>query len=445
MARDCSCLGLIFLVLLGCAGPKEKIPETLPMKNNSRKVVIYQMMTRLFGNQKTINNTFGTLEENGVGKFIDINESALKGIKALGITHVWYTGVMEHALLTDYTKFGIPLDDADVVQGRAGSPYAIKDYYDIDPDLSVEVPHRMKEFEELVERTHQQGMNVIIDFVANHVARAYKSDGKPAGTMDLGEEDDRSLSFVPKNNFYYLPGQSYQPPRDYIPLGTFPFPTKDGKFDETPAKVTGNGQLSSSPGIGDWFDTIKLNYGVDILHDQKINFEPVPNTWEKMRDILLFWAGKKVDGFRCDMAEMVPVEFWHWVIPQVKAVRPDLIFVAEIYNPSQYRNYLDNGRFDFLYDKVQLYDTLRLLINQKASVTDIPKIQQSLAGINQNMVHFLENHDEQRIASPFFAGDAWKAVPAMVISATIDQGPVMIYFGQEVGQPARGVKGYGRQ
>jgi glycosidase len=207
--------------------------------------------------------------------------------------------------------------------------------------------------------------------------------------------------------------------------------------------VTGNDQFTATPGINEWFETVKLNYGVDIQHGGKTYFDPVPNTWEKMRDVLLFWGARKVDGFRCDMAEMVPVEFWHWVIPQVKASYPELIFIAEIYNPSQYRNYLDKGRFDFLYDKVQLYDTLRLLVNQKASVTGIPKIQQSLAGINQNMLHFLENHDEQRFASPSFAGDAWKAVPAMIISAAIDKGPVMIYFGQEVGEPGAGVEGFG--
>ncbi|HWA34759.1 MAG TPA: alpha-amylase family glycosyl hydrolase, partial [Cyclobacteriaceae bacterium] len=156
-----------------------------------------------------------------------------------------------------------------------------------------------------------------------------------------------------------------------------------------------------------------------------------------------FWASKKVDGFRCDMAEMVPVEFWHWVIPQVKAVNPEIIFIAEIYNPQQYRNYIDHGRFDFLYDKVQLYDTLRLLINSKASTTWIPGIQRSMAGINHNMVHFLENHDEQRIASPYFIGDPWKAIPGMVVSATIDKGPVMIYFGQEVGEPGAGAEGFG--
>ncbi len=430
------------MVLSSCASPKEKIPDKLPMAKSSGKIVIYQLMARLFGNQKTLNRPYGTLEENGVGKLQDINNAALKGIKDLGTTHVWFTGVLEHALLTDYTKFGIPLDDADVVKGRAGSPYSIKDYYDINPDLAVNVANRMNEFEQLVERTHQQDMGVIIDFVPNHVARAYKSDAKPEGAKDFGEEDNKAVSFSPANNFYYLPGQSFQPPKDYVPLGNNLFPTKDGKFEETPAKVTGNDQFTASPGIGDWFEAVKLNYGVDIQNDRKTFFDPVPSTWEKMREILLFWTKKKVDGFRCDMVEMVPVEFWHWVIPQIKAVNPQILFIAEIYNPAQYRNYLDHGRFDFLYDKVQLYDTLRLLVNQHATVTDIPRIQQSLSGINHNMVHFLENHDEQRFASPFFAGDAWKAIPAMVVSATIDRGPIMIYFGQEVGEPGTGVEGF---
>ena len=437
-------LSFIFLFTLGCSSTKEKIPDTpLMAATSGSKLVIYQMMTRLFGNQKTTNKPYGTLEENGVGKFNDINDVALRGIKELGTTHVWYTGIIEHALLTDYTAFGIPLDDADVVKGRAGSPYAIKDYYDVSPDLALDVKGRMNEFESLVERTHAQGLKVIIDFVPNHVARSYHSDVKPEGVKDLGEEDDRNVSFKPNNNFYYLPGQFFQPPKGYNSLGSNSFPTKDGKFEETPAKVTGNDQFTATPGINEWFETVKLNYGVDIQQGRKNYFDPVPNTWEKMRDILAYWANKKVDGFRCDMAEMVPVEFWHWVIPQIKAINLEIIFIAEIYNPEQYRNYLHNGRFDYLYDKVQLYDTLRLLINQQASSEDIPKIQQSLSGINHNMVHFLENHDEQRIASPFFATDPWKAIPAMVISATIDKGPVMIYFGQEVGESGTGAEGFG--
>lgn len=420
------------------------MPPVPDGQENTNKLVVYQLMTRLFGNQKTINIPYGTMEENGVGKFNDINDKALKSLRSLGVTHVWYTGVIEHALLTDYTKFGIPLDDADVVKGRAGSPYAIKDYYDVNPDLAEQVPNRLTEFENLVTRTHANGLKVIIDFVPNHVARNYRSDQKPDGTQDLGEKDDMTASFKVTNNFYYLPGQSFQPPEEYVALGPDnTFPTKDGKFNETPAKVSGNGSITASPKMFDWFETVKLNYGIDIQNGNKTHFNTVPDTWLKMKDILVYWAGKKVDGFRCDMAEMVPVEFWNWAIPQVKAVNPEIIFVAEIYNPAQYRNYIETGKFDFLYDKVQLYDTLRLLLEGKRKTTDIDLIQRNLNGINSNMLHFLENHDEQRIASQFFAGDPWKAVSAMVISATIDEGPMMIYFGQEVGEPATGITGFG--
>ena len=433
---------ILLFLFFGCTPKKEKIPPVNTMQKSSDKMIIYQMMTRLFGNKISENKSYGALEENGVGKFNDINEAALKGIKELGVTHVWYTGVIEHALLTDYTSFGIALDDADVVKGRAGSPYAIKDYYDVNPDLAVHVTERLKEFEQLIDRTHQQDLKVIIDFVPNHVARAYRSDAKPAGVKDLGEEDDQSVSFEPNNNFYYLPGQAFRPPRGYNPLGYLSHPTEDGKFGETPAKVTGNDQFTATPDIHSWFETVKLNYGVDIQNNRTPHFEPIPNTWLKMRDILLYWTNKNIDGFRCDMAEMVPVEFWHWVIPQIKDVNPDIIFIAEIYNPAQYRNYIQTGRFDFLYDKVLLYDTLRLLINGQRSTRDIRTIQKNLEGINHHILHFMENHDEQRIASRFFAGGPWRALPAMVISATIDLGPVMIYFGQEVGEPGMGVEGF---
>lgn len=430
---------LLVLSVLACSTPKEKIPDTPAMPGTTKKMVVYQMMTRLFANTNTTNKFCGSVEDNGVGKMNNINDAALKGIKGLGVTHVWYTGIIEHALLTDYSKNGIAIDDADVVKGKAGSPYAIKDYYDVNPDLAVDVANRMKEFEALVARTHAQDLKVIIDFVPNHVARAYKSDARPTGVKDLGEGDDITVSFRPTNNFYYLPGQAFvAPKRPYQPEA----PKSDGKFVENPAKVTGNNQFTATPNLGDWFETVKLNYGVDYQNGEKKHFEPVPDTWEKMRDILVYWADKKIDGFRCDMAEMVPVEFWQWVIPQVKKVNPQIIFIAEIYNPTQYRNYIDNGQFDFLYDKVQLYDTLRLLVNQKAHSDGIPKIQESLTGINHNMLHFLENHDEQRFASPFFAGDAWKAVPAMVVSACIDEGPIMIYFGQEVGEPGAKAEGF---
>lgn len=394
-------------------------------------------MTRLFGNKMEVNKTYGTIEENGVGKFNDIDEAALKGIKELGISHVWYTGVLEHALLTDYSQYGIAPDDGDVVKGRAGSPYAIKDYYDVNPDLAVNVAERMKEFEGLVDRTHKHDLKVLIDFVPNHVARAYKSDAKPAGVNDFGEADDTTVMFKLNNNFYYLPGESFK-----VPRRTGNAPNIDGIFNETPAKVTGNDQFTAAPSVTDWFETVKLNYGVDIQNGRKTYFDPIPDTWTKMRDILVYWTNKKVDGFRCDMAEMVPVEFWNWVIPQVKEVNPDIVFIAEIYNPDQYENYIRTGRFDYLYDKVLLYDTLRSLVNGERKTSDIHAVQERLARVDQHMLHFLENHDEQRIASKFFAGDPWKAAPAMVISATIDRGPVMIYFGQEVGEPGDGNEGF---
>lgn len=429
------------IVIVACAPGKEPLKPVNNMPRHPEKLVIYQMMTRLFGNKSTTNKFYGTKDENGVGKFSDINDAALKGIRDLGVTDVWYTGVLEHASLTDYTAYGIPLDDADVVKGIAGSPYAIRDYYDVDPDLAVDVRARMREFEELVARTHDHGLRVIMDFVPNHVARVYHSDAKPADVKDLGEGDNVSVAFRRDNNFYYLPGQEFQPPRAGMEE-KFTHPTKDGRFEEVPAKVTGNDEFTASPGRDSWYETVKLNYGIDIQNNRMTHFDPIPDTWVKMRDILSFWTNKGIDGFRCDMAEMVPVQFWAWVIPQIKEINPHIIFIAEIYNPSEYRNYLEAGKFDFLYDKVLLYDTLRSVVSRTGHLTEIDPIQKRLEGINNKMLHFMENHDEQRIASKFFAGDPWRGLPAFVVSATIDSGPIMIYFGQEVGEPGTGAEGF---
>jgi glycosidase len=421
-------------------------PNTTAEEVKDNKLVIYQMMTRLFGNKKAVNKTYGTLAENGVGKFNDITDKALQEIKKLGATHVWYTGVIEHAVMTDYTKFDIPLDDADVVKGRAGSPYAIKDYYDINPDLAVDVRKRMAEFEALVQRTHKNNLKVLIDFVPNHVARFYQSDAKPAGVQDFGAQDDTAVGFKPSNNYYYLPGQALQVPNTYNPLsGAHRGPQEDSKFKENPAKATGNDVFSATPSENDWFETVKLNYGVDYQNNRTKHFSPTPDTWNKMRDILLYWAGKGVDGFRCDMAEMVPVEFWAWAIPQVKAKYPSITFIAEIYNPKEYRNYIENGRFDYLYDKVGLYDGLRRLMENKGqgNTAEITRVwREESNGISNHMLRFLENHDEQRVASNDFAGTPWAAVPAMTVSATLGTGPVMVYFGQEVGEPGRGLEGF---
>lgn len=412
------------------------------MTYKSDKIIIYQMMTRLFGNKNATNKMYGTIGENGVGKFQDISATALSELRALGATHIWYTGVIEHASMTTYPADSISIDDVDVVKGRAGSPYAIKDYYDVDPDLATDVSKRKDEFKSLIERTHSQGLKVLIDCVPNHVARNYVSDASPVGVAGFGDNDDTAVNFKPSNNFYYVPGQAFKVPEGYDPLPGESNPTKDGKFNEYPAKATGNDVFSPSPSINDWFETVKLNYGVDYQNGRTTYFDPVPDTWTKMYEMLAYWTRFGVDGFRCDMAEMVPVEFWEWVIPKVKEINPEILFIAEIYNPNEYRNYIFKGHFDYLYDKVELYDTLRHIVEGKANTDHITSIWQRQEGIGSYMLRFLENHDEQRIASPFFANKAEYAIPAMVLTATMHTGPVMVYFGQEVGESGSGKEGF---
>ncbi len=399
----------------------------------TEKMIIYQVFPRWFGNTNTKPIRNGSLEENGVGKFSDFTPLALSKIKELGTTHIWYTGVIEHATQTDYTAYHIQKDHRAVVKGKAGSPYAIKDYYDIDPDLADHVENRMEEFEALVARTHDAGMKVIIDFVPNHVARQYHSDAQYNFIEELGQNDNTSKPFDPNNNFYYIPGQ---------PL-TLPFTNDDEGlgYSEFPAKATGNDRFDAFPNCNDWYETVKLNYGVDYLNGRSKHFDPIPNTWHKMLDILRFWASKQIDGFRCDMAEMVPVEFWEWAIPLVKKDYP-VIFIAEVYNPAEYRNYIFNGHFDYLYDKVGLYDTLRAVICGQAPASNIPACWQSLEGIQSHMLNFLENHDEQRLASDFFAKDPSAGISGLMVSALMNTNPMMIYSGQELGERGMDEEGF---
>ena len=429
------------------------------------KPVIYQVFTRLFGNKNTANKPWGTIEENGVGKFDDFTDAALEGIRELGTTHIWYTGVPHHAVVRDYTAYGISNDDPDVVKGRAGSPYAIKDYYNVNPDLAVDPARRLEEFEALIERTHDNGMKVIIDIVPNHVARGYESVSRPDGVADFGADDDTSAEWARDNNFYYVVGEDFhvpEPEGDYAPLGGEPHLLADGQFAESPAKWTGNGSRAAQPAFGDWFETVKMNYGVrpdgsyafDRLPDEAGSWtleqhsefwrgKDVPDSWNKFRDIALYWLEKGVDGFRYDMAEMVPVEFWSYLNSSIKVVNPNTLLLAEVYSPALYRDYIYLGRMDYLYDKVGLYDTLKPIMQGKESTDAIAPIQAEVLDIEEHMLHFLENHDEQRIASPDFAGNADKAKPAMVVSALLSRSPTMLYFAQDVGEPGDGDAGFG--
>lgn len=399
-----------------------------------KKIVIYQVLPRLFGNSNLTNKVGGSIEENGCGKLNDFTKEALKNIKDLGVSHIWYTGVIEHAHSTDYTNFSIAKDFDDVVKGKAGSPYAIKDYYDIDPDLAVDVQNRLIEFEDLVNRTHETGLKAIIDFVPNHVARNYISDVKPEGIDDFGFNDDVNTSFSPTNNYYYLPGQEFVSPK-------FNQGNKS-KWNEAPAKVTGNDCMVASPSENDWYETVKLNYGVNIFNGQSEYFEPIPDTWEKMKNILMYWAAKKVDGFRCDMAEMVPVRFWNWVIPKIKKEYPSVLFIAEVYNKGRYEEFINVGCFDLLYDKVGMYDTVKNVVQEHTGARSITQAWEDIAKIHHQILFFTENHDEQRIASDFYAGRPEKGWPATFVSATINSNPFMIYFGQELGEKGMEEEGF---
>ena len=459
-------------LLSGC-GPEANSEQqttapqaTASTQQTGGKTVIYQVLPRLFGNTNATNKPWGTIEENGVGKFNDFTPEALQQIRALGANYIWYTGSLHHAVVRDYSAIGIANDDPDVIKGRAGSPYAIKDYYTVNPDLAEDPSKRLEEFRALIERSHAAGLKVIIDIVPNHVARNYHSLAKPEGVRDFGADDDTSVAYARDNNFYYVPGEPFQVPvaqDGYQPLNGEAHPLVDGKFDEMPAKWTGNGSRAPQPKQDDWYETVKINFGVrpDGSHDfpaLPADFaskdyrahaafwadKQVPSSWKKFRQITDYWLAFGVDGFRYDMAGMVPVEFWSYLNSSIKMQKPDALLLAEIYQPDLYRDYVRLGKMDYLYDKVGTYDAVRAVMEGKAGTDPLVGIQQSLAGIEGNMLRFLENHDEQRIASPEFAGNPRAGIPAMIVSATVSGAPTLLYFGQELGEPGAGDAGFGK-
>ncbi len=401
---------------------------------SKQKPIIYQLLPRLFSNFNPEPVPNGSIEQNGSGKMNDINQKVLSELKKMGVTHVWYTGVIEHAHTPDYTRYGIPRHNPHVIKGKAGSPYAIVDYYDIDPDIAVDVPNRLKEFDALVDRTHKADLKVIIDFVPNHVGREYHSDACPSGIEDFGQGDNKEMFFSPTNNFYYITRQQFAPRG--VDLGS-----GEDAYVEFPARASGDDCFTAFPDRNNWFETVKLNYGYDY-GDGSRHYDPIPPTWLKMLNILRYWAERKVDGFRCDMAHMVPVDFWRWALPQVREINPDIIFIAEIYDVALYRQYIYTAGFDYLYDKVNLYDSLRAIECSNHSAATLTSCWQTVDGIADHMLNFLENHDEQRFASQQYAGDASRVVPSLVVSTMMSTGPFMLYAGQELGEAAADAEGY---
>ncbi|KRB55888.1 alpha-amylase family protein [Flavobacterium sp. Root186] len=452
------------MLFSGCKTKDLKMSEEKQENSKDHKIVVYQVFTRLFGNKNKTNKPWGTIEENGVGKFNDFTDKALHEIKDLGVTYIWYTGVPHHALVNDYTAYGISNDDPEVVKGRAGSPYAVKDYYNVNPDLAVNPANRLQEFEDLIARTHKAGLKLIIDIVPNHIARKYEGKNNPEGVRDFGADDDVTAEYKRNNNFYYIPNIHFEIPDGDIPLNGEKNALIDGVFDENPAKWTGNGSRKVKPDQNDWYETVKVNYGVrpdgskdfpelPAGFDHKSYPEhfafwqdkEVPDSWKKFKSIALYWTAKGVDGFRYDMAEMVPYEFWSYMNSAIKMKNPNAFLLAEVYNPNEYRNYIRLGKMDYLYDKVETYDKLKDVIRGKSSPDGLSDIQKGMTDIEHHMLHFLDNHDEQRLASPEFAGTPERGKPLMVVSTTLSTSPTMVYFGQEVGEAGNEDAGFGKR
>lgn len=465
MSKIRSVILLLVFLSIGCKTDKIEVKSMSKANSTGKKQVIYQVFPRLFGNTNTTNKPWGTIEENGIGKFSDFSEKALQEIRDLGVTYIWYTGVPHHGVIRDYSQYGITSDDPDIFKGRAGSPYAVKDYYNVNPDLAENPEKRLEEFKALVERTHEAGLKLLIDIVPNHVARNYEGKSTPEGLEPFGASDDNTKEYARDNNFFYVQGESFKVPNwenGYLPLGGEQQELADGKFEETPAKWTGNGSRLAQPNVNDWYETVKINYGVrpdgsydfDVLpadfdkknieeHYQFWSDKDIPDSWVKFKDIALYWLDMGVDGFRFDMAEMVPVEFWSYMNSHIKMKNSEALLLAEVYQPSLYREYIHKGKMDYLYDKVEMYDSLKHIMQGHGWTDHIPKVLEGLEDIEHHMLHFLENHDEQRLASPEFAGNALKGMPAMVVSTTSTTSPTMIYFGQEVGESGAENAGFG--
>lgn len=420
-----------------------------------RRPVIYQLMVRTFGNTNETRKAHGTLEENGCGKFADIDEAALKSLADMGFSHLWLTGVLEQASGTDY-----PHRSGDVpalLKGKAGSPYAIRDYFDVCPDYAINPDHRIDEFHELIDRCHEYGFKVLIDFVPNHVARSYVSDIRP--DLSFGESDDISKFFDRNNHFYYLPENAAgggAPLR--LPDATGQPGRAIYKPEESVGKVTGNNAVTWTPSVTDWYETVKLNYGHDFTKGRDTSHLPpatahvteVPKTWQVMDQVLEYWQAIGVDGFRCDMAHMIPMEFWCWLIRRCRNRNETVYFFAEAYDNDPAKlcdgHVLDEllaAGFDAVYDD-PVYDIMEGIYDDGKWANDLDSLTFTGARFHKSL-RYAENHDEVRIANPSVWGGHGMKIgkPVSAILFAMGRGPVLLYHGQEVGEPALETWGYG--
>jgi glycosidase len=423
--------------------------------NSLVRPVIYQLMVRTFGNTCETRKVNGTIAENGCGKFNDINAAALMSLKQMGFTHLWLTGVLEHASGTAYPQR--PADDPAILKGIAGSPYAIKDYFDVCPDYAVDPEKRIAEFKALLDRCHSHGFKVMIDFVPNHVARSYDSDIRPECSFGNGDKSDRF--FDRENNFYYL-GLNDTGGGPPLKLPNRHSTTSDQIFayETLFGRVTGNNVISWAPTIHDWYETVKLNYGHDFtkgrdtceLPGPDAAMSDVPKTWRMMDEVLAYWQSMGVNGFRVDMAHMIPMEFWYWAVKRARIREENVFFSAEAYNNDPAK--LTNGHvldeliaagFNAVYDDPS-YDVLEGIYDSGLWVNDLDA--QTFTGNRfHHSLRYAENHDEVRLASSKEWGGLGMKVgrPVSAVLFAMGRGPVMLHNGQEVGEPAVGPEGFG--
>ncbi len=446
--------------------------------HSSGRERIYELFVRLFGNNNNCRKPNGTLHENGCGKFNDITDRAIASIAEMGFTHIWLMGVIRHATTSSFDLPGFGSDKTDLMKGLAGSPYAIKDYFDVAPDLATNPADRLVEFSALVERIHNAGLHVLIDFVGNHVSRAYASQVRP--DLDFGAQDLCSTFFSTANNFFYLqPSANGGPP---LQLPTYDRHTNrpisptckvtndcDGLFEgeTTFGRVTGNNAVTWSPSLNDWYETVKLNYGYDFTgrttpdrhfpHSRNATLA-VPDTWAKMDAVLAHWQALGVDGFRCDMAHMIPPEFWAWSIARARNRNPATFFMAEAYNDyfvveTTAPEVLALGNRPLFYgllhagfNAVYGHDTYRAIKNLYDGTSWANDIDATVGNgfVSFNSVAYAENHDEIRLASQAGWGNIGMQVgiPASTVLFTLGRGPILFYNGQEVGEPALDAEGF---
>ncbi len=397
-------------------------------------VVIYELPVRTYLAK-------GAHEEN-TGKLSYLTIEVLKEIKELGVDYIWIAGILENA--------NPKIVDPDVVKGDAGSFYAIYDNWDISSQVG-----NLDEFDALIERAHSIGLRVLIDFIPNHTARVHKTDVVCKEEIDFGKGENPNENFSLDNNFYYLGSNStFVPPKTSLP-------GVDGFFDmdifmpgiqfESPARVTGNNVLSALPQYHDWYETVKLNYGLNLFSDGK-PFIGASKTWKQMLDVAIYWLNKGVDGFRVDVTHGVAVEFWYYFINEVRKVQPNAFFVAEAFeeDPIKSTGFSLEKLFDAGFDSVlngPMYWNLRrqALLSQNMNSSTYyhsPGSRKSILDNGYSFTHYMGNHDEVRLASSFFAPSlesrvdrAWLGL-AYSIYAALLPGNFLIHGGDEFQEEA---------